>query len=457
MKKNILLAFALTAVLAVPAFASVQNVKVSGNIDSLYLYRHNFDLGQEATIDEDQSEFITQTFLRVDADLTDNVSTTVRLINERHWQNTNDDSSSDVDLNLAFVTLREMLYSPLTVIVGRQDFRYGNSFIMDSTGTNNSAPSDSGLSSTAGDLTKQKALDAIRIVLDYNPLTIEAFYSAIDPTTTGLTTIDDSINLWGINTTYKLGDQMDSLVEAYLFDKKDKSSIAVNQKVDHIKVVGLRGSTNPIEGLNLQAEYAFQTGTKAVFSGSTINQTRESHAMQGIVNYQLPVLKDYNPTAQYTFTKVYGNKNGLSNDTTHDNYTGWDPFFESQNGGTIFNGLFDLTNLVIHSLSLQAQPVEDITTKVSLHSLWLQNDYKTGVSTASDLINRPDTGALRSSFPIEEDESWLGKELDVDLTYDYTEDVQIGTSVGAFFPGSVFTQETDNVAKQVLVNLNVAF
>ena len=221
MKKNILLAFALTAVLAVPAFASVQNVKVSGNIDSLYLYRHNFDLGQEATIDEDQSEFITQTFLRVDADLTDNVSTTVRLINERHWQNTNDDSSSDVDLNLAFVTLREMLYSPLTVIVGRQDFRYGNSFIMDSTGTNNSAPSDSGLSSTAGDLTKQKALDAIRIVLDYNPLTIEAFYSAIDPTTTGLTTIDDSVNLWGINTTYSLGSYLEGIfsLEVQPFDR----------------------------------------------------------------------------------------------------------------------------------------------------------------------------------------------------------------------------------------------
>ena len=84
-------------------------------------------------------------FCRADADLTDNVSTTIALINERAWGDTTN-VSTDIDLLLAYVTLREMLYSPLTVVVGKQAFHYGNSFIIDSAGANNAIPADSGLS-----------------------------------------------------------------------------------------------------------------------------------------------------------------------------------------------------------------------------------------------------------------------------------------------------------------------
>ena len=84
---------------------------------------------------------------------------------------------SDIDLHLAYVTLREMLYSPLTVVVGRQAFHYGNSFIVDAGGTNNSAPLDSGLNSVAEDLTKQTAQDAIRFIFDYEPLSVEFLVS----------------------------------------------------------------------------------------------------------------------------------------------------------------------------------------------------------------------------------------------------------------------------------------
>src|SRR3989338_10636780 len=126
----------LAAFVAMPAAASVQNVKVGGSIDSTWLIRNNFDLGLNVIGDETQNLFITQTMLTIDADLTDNVSTTVHLINERAWNQkdaTADDS--DIDLHLAYVTLREMLYSPLTVVVGRQAFSYGNSFIVDAGGT----------------------------------------------------------------------------------------------------------------------------------------------------------------------------------------------------------------------------------------------------------------------------------------------------------------------------------
>ena len=166
MKKMLLIAVLALALAAAPAFASVQNIKIGGDIESTYLVRDQFDLGGGAelsnTQDYDQKFFFTQTRLNVAADLTDNVSATVGLINERPWGDEGQDASAnDIDLNLAFVTLREMLYSPLTVVVGRQNFKYGNSFIVDSAGTNNTLSSNNGLVGVATDFSKRTALDGV--------------------------------------------------------------------------------------------------------------------------------------------------------------------------------------------------------------------------------------------------------------------------------------------------------
>ncbi|MBF0386080.1 MAG: hypothetical protein HQL27_09480, partial [Candidatus Omnitrophica bacterium] len=124
--RKLILALLILAVMAVPAFASVQNVKISGSINSFLVMRENFDFGISAGAnDEKQNVFLTLTKLRADADLTDNVSATVELINEREWGDNNIGGSTyrtQVDIHLAYVTLREMLYSPLTVVIGRQAF-----------------------------------------------------------------------------------------------------------------------------------------------------------------------------------------------------------------------------------------------------------------------------------------------------------------------------------------------
>src|ERR1700679_861567 len=97
--KKILVAVAMV-MLASPAFAAIQNVKVSGDITTTFVDRSNFDLGDTVGTDgsanftgssfqpvglKKQNVFVTQTRLRVDADLSDNVSTTVGLVNERAW------------------------------------------------------------------------------------------------------------------------------------------------------------------------------------------------------------------------------------------------------------------------------------------------------------------------------------------------------------------------------------
>ena len=454
MKKITLLVAVIlaVAVVAVPAFAAVQNVKVSGNVDNTYLYRKNFDFADDSSDGlETQSVFFTQAILRVDAELTDQVAATIALINERVWNADPGTSHDDpeMDLYLAYVTLREMLYSPLTLVIGRQNFSYGNSFIIDSTGTNNTAPAESGITSIAKDLTKQTSLDAIRAILDYNPLTVDIVFAVIDSGTTTLADAEDSINLYGTNANYKLGDSMDSVLEAYFWKKVDKSvNSTAGNKSNEILTLGGRGSTNPIEGLNLQTELAYQKGSLNVASAE--NRRRDAWGFQFITNYQLPVLEEYNPTTQYVFTKVTGDSE--SGSSLIDDSHAWDPMFENQGGGTIYNTLFNLSNLEIHSLAFGVNPMEDVLAKLSVHSLWLNQN----VGTSSLSFSQPDGSS--ESLPIEsEEERHLGKELDFQLVYDYTEDVQIGGNLGWFFPGALFSTPDDNVAKQAIVNVNVAF
>lgn len=484
--KRLILAVLMVAAFAVPSFASVQNVKVSGDIDSTYLYREDFDLGTavpglpvpSASIsDLTQSVFLTQTRLRVDADLTDNVSTTVALINERDWNtNTDANASSGIDLNLAYVTLREMLYSPLTVVVGRQAFHFGNSFIFDTAGTNNAALADSGISGIANDLIKQRAQDSIRAILDYKPLTLQLFYSTVANTVTAAqdnATNRDDINIFGANATYDLGDKMNTQVEGYFFAKRDRTTATIigltandNAKVDTIYLPGVRVSTNPIEGLILQGEVAVQTGTKVMSAAvNTAAIQRRAMAAQVIASYEIPALKEYKPVAQYVYTYTSGDRNpadypalcttGNCNVNSRDVWNAWDPFFENQAGGTIYNTLFNLTNSHIHSLSLSAVPIEDVTTKVTWTGLWLAND-STNPPYATLTLVQPDSSAAATP-QVQDGKSALGNEIDWATDYAYSEDVTIGANLGWYFPGDFFKEINEKVASQAIVHMNVNF
>lgn len=452
MRKLIVLASVLAlGFTAAPAFASVQNVKISGSIDSTYILRENFEFNDLSASGgkEEQSVFITQTILQIDADLTDNVAATIALINERPWEGNPGSTASGVDLLRAYVTLREMLYSPMTVVVGRQWFAFGNSFIFDAAGTNNSAPGDSGIASVAADLTLQTNLDAIRVILDYNPLTITAFYGAVTPKSSGtLSDTDDSVNVWGLNAGYELGDDMNTLVEAYIFDKKDKSedaNTAPFNEVDHLKVVGTRFSTTPLEGINLQGEIAHQGGTRINSPSSNSKQTRDSWAFQALANYQVPVLKDYNPVVSFEWTKLYGDEGT----TTDEDYKGWDPFFENQDGGTIYNTLFNFTNLEMYTVGFAFSPMEDVSTKLSATKLMLNQDND---GSTFSLVQPDGTNATVNTHAGQKE---LGTEIDGVITYDYTEDVRFGLNVGVFKPAGIFL--ANDSAKQVLANVRVAF
>src|SRR3989338_5611465 len=157
---------ALVLMVAAPmVYAETQNVKVSGSIDAYWFYRVNYDLqdnndsgaipvggavpaaGGTTNFTGHSSEgddfFRSNTQIEVSADLTDNVSTVVNLVNQRDWNaddfvagdtaaaSTNTGSNEfDILLDLAYVQMKEIFYSPLTLTIGRQDLLLGRGFII---------------------------------------------------------------------------------------------------------------------------------------------------------------------------------------------------------------------------------------------------------------------------------------------------------------------------------------
>ncbi len=456
MRKTIVLAVLLVALVAMPAFASVQNVKISGSLNSMFIHRANFDLGANANGDKVQDVFGTITKLRVDANLTDNVDAVIALINERAWTMPAANSTS-IDLDEAYVKLREMIYSPLTVVIGRQRLRYGNALIIgQGTGL-----ADSGLNAVANDLSEEYGLDAIRMIFDYNPLTVEMFYAKYNANTVTLAARDrDDVDYYGINATYEVGDEMQTLVEGYFFTRYDKNlgaDVANNQN-DTVYTPGVRVSTN-LPGVNLQLEYAHQSGTKSSTTASN-QQKRDANAVQFIATYQVPALTEYNPLLQYSYTRFSGDSDISSIDNgdgvSGEEYTAWDPMLNDQGRGTIANALLLKTSSQYHVVSLQLNPMEDVTTKMQYIGIWLDKATDTGdVAAVPTLTKQPDGSASGITATI--DEKHVGDEFDWITTWNYTEDVTLGANLGVFLPGKLLDGTCKDAATQAIFNVNVAF
>ena len=431
------------------AFAEVQNIKVSGDIGINAISRDGFDLGTDSAL-QSSSTIMSTTRVRIDADLTDNVSATVRLLNERDWNVEAADGAadnSDMDLDLAYVTLKEMLYSPLTLTLGRQELRFGNGLIVGDPDTN--ALSVSAIQ--AEDLSARKAFDAIRATLDYDPLTVDVIYSKITENGTLIGDEErDDTDLFGVNAAYDLGDNYGTVLEGYLFVRRDESTNAgaalanASARTDTIYCPGLRISTNPIERLNVQAEAAVQVG-KVVTDTTGADADREARAAQVIANYALDM--DMSPVLGASYTWLSGD------DTSTSNNEGWNQMFEDQTAGHIINTIFTATNTHLINLKGSLKPADDLTIALDYVTLWLdESNVYVGATTLPLATGTKYAGAATATG-----EKHLGQEIDLGLTYDYTEDVQLGLLCGYFYPGDAFDGANSENATEVIASCKVSF
>jgi len=444
MFKKLAIAVAMVALMAVPSFAAVQNVKVGGSLKTTSVIR-DLDMGADAALNKKQNVVLSQVSLDVQADLTDNVSTTLKLVNERLWgtdNSANDDSN--VDMDTAYVTMKEFLYAPMTVTLGRQPLVYGNALIIgDGDSTTNV--------DDVADLTGGSNFDAIKAVLNYDPLTIDLFAAKMqegDPAGTPITAQndDDDSDLYGMNANFKLGGDMNVVLEGYVFAKFDKTTVNdLNSKTQKLYVPGLRVSANPIEGLSTGLEAAYQTGNGD--AGDDIS----AYALQSKFSWAIPMAKDMKPGLSGGLTYLSGdkNENTISGVPSDNKLKNWTAIAEDQFTGRIFDSIFGQQGgMTVSNLAFEMVPMQDLTAKISWYGL--NKIYK----DQAMVLSSPNTDGLSMT---QGGSKSLGNEFDLDLTYAYTEDVTLGFSAGIFNPGKGFSPDNNDTASQMLTSVNVLF
>ena len=468
MLKKLALFCALIGMVAIAgsAYAEVQNIRVSGDIEALAVYRSNYDLENDRVIDVDGGDYTaddTDSFLmsiirlQVDADLTDNVAACVRLANIRDWD-TDDHlgdgtaaaaaagsataDTSSIILDLAYITLKEMLYSPLTLVIGRQELGFGNGLIV-----GNGLYQDPNNSIKYNDLSPLHGYDAVQAILDYEPLAISLVLAKMqesdDVAGSGR---DSDTDLYGVNAAY-IFDSYDAEAEAYLFYKRDENyalsvgemfgSPAYDRTFEDNKVytAGLRGSLVPLENLTVGGELALQWGEisdqHAGTSGLPLTIDREGLAVNASAAYALPDVK-FAPLLGLEYLYVSGEEASPTGD-----FEAWDPMYRGKVMGSIRDYLENLyeTNDGADTSGLTNQHTIKATGSVDLGEL------VDGLSL--------DLAYLYYWFdevPFAGADDEIGDEINVALVYDYTEDVQFGLEGAWFMPGEYYgkTAHTTN-------------
>src|SRR3989338_7603632 len=283
---SVLCVLALALCITASAYAETQSVKVSGDLTMRGIFRDQYDYQGAPTEAEtrvgitsaNRSWFMSVAEVEVDADLTDNVQTVIRLVNQRDWnvytKNVSSDTTLipngfggytenndefDVVVDLAYVTLKDFIYSPLTLTIGRQDLWFGRGFVI---GRNQQNPGrDTGSLTgnlSAPEYTAIESFDAVKAVLDYDPWTITSIYSKIFE---GAIQANDDVDLYGVNVGYKF-DSYKAEAEGYWFFKNDDmvDRWGAIKSDNDVHTLGLRGSFDPIDVLTIALEGAYQGG-----------------------------------------------------------------------------------------------------------------------------------------------------------------------------------------------------
>ncbi len=437
-----------------PGFAEVQNVKVGGEVTVRAFHRENLDLHDENSSTSeglDGENFIMQTVgLNVGADLTENVSTFLRLANERDWDQTVGEAS-EVALSQAYISVKELFYSPLTLKIGSQPITWGRGFVLGSglLPNVNYIGDDRNAAITANEFTDFTAFDAIRATLDLEgvanlgmPLTAEYVYIKLDENTVGSA---DDVNVQGINLGTRL-DVANAELETYFLNMRDKASGTSNN--GSLNTLGIRGTAQPMEGANFYTELAYQFGKRVIDPAGVLiaGESQQAWAFNLGADYQLADVM-----ATPTIGAEWRYYSGKDVDGA---VAGWRPIapgyfrnalrdFQSQStvAGFYATDQAGVTGATTNQHELgfygSLKPIEDLT--VAPRLAWFIMD--TG--------SIPSAGSKRESF--------LGTEWDTVVTYDYTDDVQLGLIYALFAPGSAFRSPNDSTAQELITSVSVKF
>lgn len=266
------------------------------------------------------------------------------------------------------------------------------------------------------------------------------------------------MDLYVVNVGYDFADYS-AEAEAYYIQLNDRAGsidsattgLNGTGQADKIQTLGARGSIEPFEPLMLRSEIAGQWGDL----GST-DRDRRAWALDLRGEYELAEVI-WNPTLGAEYVYFSGEDNGAGDDHTGGtgDYGAWNSLFRGHFYSAIreFQGIFYSTDepndsngaTNEHQLiaDIELHPVDDITLSARyLHFIFDEE-------------------------PVDGRDEAAGDEVDVQLVYDYTEDVTLSLITAWFFPGDFYAGGTlaesstgtrsSETAVEVVGSLSLAF
>jgi len=453
MKRILLMivALAMVALMTVPAMAEVQNIKVSGGVDVYGVTRDNYtpagSSGARAITGfsecQDSRDFyMTSAYLNVEADLTDNVTATLQTGTEWDWAAAG--ASNVVELWQGYVTMAEMLYSPLTVRVGRMPVQLADGLII-----GDGTVFDDG-TILADELSNHNSFDTIHGILDYDPLTIIAGTLKIADQADNAAAAAE-IDGYLLDAIYKFEDDMNTVLDVYFVTAHYGANqagytgpfIGANTKSADVNALAVCVTLDPMEGLMTKFGLALQTGDYS----STATTARSLDAMAFDIDLNYSIDNEYAPTVGLEY--IYRSGPNATNEANNTgDYEGWLPLFENQENGKILD---PNTNISAIALKGSVMPADRLTVGAEF---WLFAEAEETAASATAGTKKDDD---------------LGTELDLYANYAYTEDVDFGLSLAWFFPGSHYDTVTtgsatydvgnkvDETAMEAILSTNIRF
>jgi len=435
MGKKVLMIFSVFfGLFSVAAFAAVESVKVSGDITTYAVSRSDFNLGSQIPAapfiaDRDRvpadtvSVLASVARLKFDADLIEDVSARVMLVDERIWGK----QSDDIYAEEAYFTLKNFLKIPLTIKVGKQPVHLGNDVILgDFDGPTNLAAS-AGSAFHAGwidDLSPRKNPEGIVAEYDFSqvaPLKLTSGYLKINES--GSATRDDT-NIYFANLGLII--QNYPVFELYYIARDTEHKT----EKDHVENFGGKLTIKPIDPLILAFEAVFQSQHQSPLVDPFGDPDPKSETAWLACAY-----------AQYSFSNLPW-KPALSVDFSIATDK-WDTMDENVSVASISNAILYDTNGMVMGATLTARPMSDLGVKLRYANIQLWRPAKVNFS--------------EYAYYVMTNNKHIGNEVDASALYDYTEDVQLGVEADWFLPGKAYDESNREAARQVLGTMKVSF
>ena len=311
------------------------------------------------------------------------------------------------DINQAYFELGETEVSGWGLRVGRQELYFGNGRLIGNSWWQNVS----------------RDFDAVRADYQHSDYRVDAFISSVVIARDGV--IDhhnQGNNLSGLYGTIKNKVGRFSQLEPYTFWHVQNGATLKTGKQGHLDewTTGFRLLGQLPGNFDYRTEMAIQRGSL----GPSSIQAWTGH---WVIGNTIPLLWAPRPFIEYDYASGDPNSKNLSTTET------FDPIYPSSHDKLGLADQIGWRNIKDLRLGLDANPSKKWAMNVSAHDFWLANAHDSLYPTRGSVVAKDLTGNSGTH---------VGEELDYQIIYKPTLQIQAGAGIGHIFPGEFLDKTT---------------